>query len=160
VSLASELDPAAFKSAHIVYIGYLSGMGMLLDLAFQHSRFQIGSSYDELVDAATGETYLSEAGEPVDASVRYRDYAYVSSFRGQNGNQHVIIAGARDTALIQAGEIAADPVRLAELSSRSEGAPDFEALYEVQGMSRMNLEARLLVAAPIIDAQGVITPGS
>ncbi len=29
VTLASELDPAAFKTSHVVYIGYLSALGML-----------------------------------------------------------------------------------------------------------------------------------
>src|ERR1700744_303793 len=47
VRKASDLDPASLKSADIVYIGYLSGMGMFQDLTFAGSRFAVGESYDE-----------------------------------------------------------------------------------------------------------------
>jgi hypothetical protein len=149
VSLASEVDPSTFKTSHVVYIGYLSGLGMLFDVAFQHSRFEIGGSFDEIVDAATGLVYASEAGGPVDPGVRYRDYAYVSSFGGQNGNRFIVIAGARDPAVIQAAEILADPRQLAALRASVEDAADYEALFEVAGLSRTNLEAQRVVAAPL-----------
>jgi len=152
MSLSSEVDPATFKSSHVVYIGYLSGLGMLFDVAFQHSRFEIGGSFDEIVDGATGLVYSSEAGGPVDPSVRYRDYAYVSSFGGQSGNRFVIIAGARDPAVIEAAEIVSDPQRLAALSGRTSDSADYEALFEVVGLSRTNLEAQLVAAAPIVVA--------
>src|SRR5690606_14056358 len=39
VTVMSALDPAEIKSSHVIYIGYLSGMGMMQDLVFAGSRF-------------------------------------------------------------------------------------------------------------------------
>ncbi len=152
ITLASEFSPATFKSSHVVYIGYLSGMGMLQDVIFGGSRFGVGTSFDELVDSTNGKSYVSEAGGPLEGSARYRDYAYLSTFAGPQGTRHVVIAGTRDTALRQAAEMVSDPRRIAEISARTQSVKDIEALYEVYGVSRANIEARLLVAAPLDSA--------
>src|SRR5690606_24813409 len=60
LTLASELDPATLKSTHVVYLGYLSGLGMLEDLVFNVSRYSLGGSYDELIDAVAGTAHISE----------------------------------------------------------------------------------------------------
>lgn len=149
ISLASELSPSAFKNSHVVYIGYLSGLGMLQDVVFAGSRFAIGGSYDELIDTVTGTPYVSEAGEPMPDTAHYRDYAYLSTFGGPEGNQHLILAGTRDTAVMQTAEIAASVRRCEELLERAAHHKAFEALYEVYGVSRTNLEARLLLTRPL-----------
>lgn len=149
VTLASELDPAAFKTSHVVYIGYLSALGMLQEIVFAGSRFSIGASFDELIDLTTGTAYVSEAGGPIKDAVRYRDYAYFSTFKGPNGNQHVIIAGTRDTAVMQTAEVLSGSRKLAELSGRAGKATSFEALYEVYSVNRTNIESRLLVATEL-----------
>ena len=56
VSKMSDLEPGSLKSADIVYIGYLSGMGMFQDLTFAGSRFTVGESYDEIIDKTTKRT--------------------------------------------------------------------------------------------------------
>jgi hypothetical protein len=145
ISLASELPPSAFKTTHVVYIGYLSGMGMMQDVVFAGSRFAIGGSYDELIDTENGTPYVSEAGGPLTDTERYRDYAYLSTFGGPDGNQHVILAGTRDTAVMQTAEIASSVRRSEELLARNRNNKAFEALYEVYGVSRTNLESRLLL---------------
>jgi hypothetical protein len=132
-----------------VYIGYLSGLGMMQDVVFAGSRFAIGGSYDELIDTETGTPYISEAGGPLQVAERYRDYAYLSTFGGPDGNQHLILAGARDTAVMQTAEIVSSVRRSAELLARSSHNPAFEALYEVYGVDRTNLQARLLVTRPL-----------
>jgi hypothetical protein len=149
ISLASELPPSAFKNSHVVYIGYLSGLGMLQDVVFAGSRFAIGSSYDEIIDTVDGTPYVSEAGSPMPDTERYRDYGYLSTFGGPEGNQHLIIAGTRDTAVMQTAEIVSSVRRCDELLARSSHSKAFEALYEVYGVSRTNLEARLLLARPL-----------
>jgi hypothetical protein len=150
IVMASQLDPSLFKTAHVIYIGYLSGLGMLGDIVFAGSRFTIGASYDELVDVATGTSYLSEAGGPVKDAVRYRDYGYFSTFAGPNGNQNLIIAGTRDTAVMQTAETLTGGRRLQELIAKAGSSHDaFEALYEVYGVNRTNIEARLLLTAPL-----------
>jgi hypothetical protein len=149
ISLASELPPSAFKNSHVVYIGYLSGLGMLQDVVFAGSRFAIGGSYDELIDTESGTPYVSEAGGPLSDTTRYRDYAYLSTFGGPDGNQHLILAGTRDTAVMQTAEIAASVRRCDELLASARHSKAFEALYEVYGVSRTNLEARLVVTGPL-----------
>ncbi|MEO8755521.1 MAG: hypothetical protein ABI624_22895, partial [Casimicrobiaceae bacterium] len=149
ISLASELPPSAFKNSHVVYIGYLSGLGMLQDVVFAGSRLQIGGSYDELIDTETGTPYISEAGGPLLDTTRYRDYGYLSTFGGPEGNQHLILAGTRDTAVMQTAEIAASVRRSDELLAQVGGHKAFEALYEVYGVSRTNLEAKLVLAGPL-----------
>jgi len=149
LTLASELDPATLKTTHVVYLGYLSALGMLEDVVFEKSRYSVGSSYDELVDSITGEVRTSEAGDPHPPGMRYRDYAYLADFAGPGGVKHLIIAGTRDTGLMQAAEVAADSAHLRELQARVPAGGPFEALYEVQGVNGINVEARLLDASAL-----------
>jgi hypothetical protein len=149
LTLASELDPSTLKTTHVVYLGYLSALGMLEDMVFESSRYSIGSSYDELVDSVTGEVRSSEAGESHAAGLRYSDFAYLASFTGPGGHQHLVIAGTRDTGLMQAAEVAADEPRLLELQGKLQRRGPFEALYEVQGVNGVNVEASLLSASTV-----------
>jgi hypothetical protein len=144
LTLASELDPSTVKTTHVVYIGYLSAMGMLQDMVFAGSRYSFGGSYDELIDAESGQTWVSEAGEPHADTERYTDYAYVASFTGPGDVQHLVIAGTRDTGLIQAAETVAAPESLRDLAGRNAAWRGFEALYEVQGVNGLNVESRLV----------------
>ena len=149
LTLASELDPASLKSTHIVYVGYLSALGMLQDIALAGSRYSFGGSFDELIDHESGEAWVSEAGMPHRDAERYRDFAYLSRFAGPGGHAHLLIAGTRDTGLMQAAENAADPARLAELKGVLPQPSSFEALYEVQGVNGTNIESRLVRASAL-----------
>jgi hypothetical protein len=147
LTLSSELDPSTIKTTHIVYIGYLSALGMLTDVVMASSRYSFGASYDELIDAETGDTWVSEAGEPHAPAERYRDYAYLARFAGPGGKQHLVIAGTRDTGLMQAAESAADATALQALAVKHLPRGGFEALYEVQSVNGVNVEARLIEAS-------------
>jgi hypothetical protein len=149
LTLASELDPASLKSTHIVYVGLLSALGMMQDMAFSGSRYAFGGSFDELLDRDTGEAWVSEAGEPHRDAERYRDYAYLSTFAGPAGNAHIVIAGTRDTGLMQSAEIAADPGKLLQLGAQAPAPKGWEALFEVQGINGMNIESRLIQAGAL-----------
>jgi len=59
LSMMSDVTPATLKSANIIYIGYLSGLGIMQQLVFAGSRFTIGESYDELMDSQTKHLYVS-----------------------------------------------------------------------------------------------------
>jgi hypothetical protein len=102
-----------------------------------------------MVDTATGRVYSSEGGLPRRDDQRYRDYAYVSTFKGPSGTQHLVIAGARDVGLMQAAENTADPAQLAALAKTVQGARDYEALYEVSGLNGINIESRLVNASKL-----------
>lgn len=146
LTLASELDPATLKSTHIVYLGYLSALGMLQELVFDASGYSLGGSFDELVDSVTGTAWVSEAGEPHGTNERYRDYAYLTRLTGPGGVAHLVLAGTRDVGLMQAAEAAADPAQQREFAARVPGRGPFEALYEVQGLNGVNVQARLIEA--------------
>ena len=149
VAMASELTPEHLKTTHVVYLGLLSGLGLLEAPLFSASRFSIEASYDTLLDTVTGTAYVSEAGLLRDDAVQFRDYGYVAAFTGPAGNAHLVIAGTRDVALRQMAELLAQPARLRDLQAAAGGARDFEALYEVVGVQRTNIEARRLVVAPL-----------
>lgn len=153
VVMASDLTPEMLKRNNIVYLGYLSGLGVLRAPVFAASRFAIGETYDELIDRTTHRAYVSQGGGPSpsygnggDAS--RRDYGYVTAFKGPAGNRIVIIAGDRDTGLMQAAEALASPDALKALAKASGGGDSFEALFEAQGIGRSSLGGRMVMAAP------------
>jgi len=144
----SEMSDADLKTSHIVYLGYISGLGKLEDFVFASSSLAIGYTYDELRNTETGEMYASEAGMP-DANRNYRDYALISTFPGPGGNQFVIVTGTRDAGMMQAAHALSDPmfmksVEQARPDAKSTQPPSFEMLYEVTGYGRTNLDARLV----------------
>ncbi|MBW8813487.1 MAG: helix-turn-helix domain-containing protein [Caulobacterales bacterium] len=144
VITASQLTPEMMKANDIVYVGYLSALRLLQQPVFQRSRFSIGATYDELVDRRTGRSYVSGAGLAPGGALN-RDYGYLAAFRGPAGNRFVILAGARDIGVMQTAEIAADRGALAALNPQSGRA--LEALYEVDGVGRTNVGARVVAAS-------------
>jgi hypothetical protein len=149
---ASELTPRILTSAHVLYIGYLSGMRTLQDLTLKHSRFRFGESYDELVDRIDEHSYVSQAGVPIEGEMVYLDYGYISSVPGPTGNQIVTVAGLRDAGLMHSAEQLADEVKLQALGPAGTNERGFEALYEVSAMDRTSVKGRLVIAAPLLDA--------
>jgi hypothetical protein len=152
----SQLPPAVLKDGNIVYIGFLSGLGILRDPLFAASGFKIGESYDELIDKKTGRHFNSDWGLVSDGKTPHRDYAYMASLPGPNGNHLLVIAGTRDAAVMQAAEIAADQKQLA-LIARAAGDGPLEALYEVQTLGNQNLGSTFVLARPL-QAAGIWQP--
>ncbi len=58
-----------------------------------------------------------------------------------------MIAGTRDTGLMQAAESAADLSSLQALAAKDLNWQGFEALYEVQSVNGVNVESRLIEAS-------------
>ncbi len=145
VILASDLTPAMAKSAHIVYIGLLSGMGVLGEIVFSGSHLAIGESYDELLDRQTKRRYVSQAGMVENYHTSYLDYGFVSTRTGANGNELVIIAGTRDVALMHMAETVTNEASLTQLDTKAGTTREFEALYSVQALDRTNLDGKLLL---------------
>jgi len=146
----SQLNPAVIKSADIVYVGYLSGLGMLGDVVFSGSRLSVGDSFDELVDSATQRRYISQAASaPIRGERNFHDYGYFATFAGPSGNRIIVIAGTRDVAAMHMAETLTDPSALQTLMAKAGNAPGFEALYEVYGMDKLNLDGKLLLTSPL-----------
>lgn len=149
VTLASELTPDRMKSNDIIYVGLLSGLGPLRDPVFSQSRFQMGASYDQIIDLQTGRRYTSEAFLAAPGDQMYRDYGFFSSFTGPTGNRIVILSGSRDTAVMGVAEAVTQLDRLARVEAKTPVNKDFEALFEVKGQKHVNLEAQVLAAYPL-----------
>jgi hypothetical protein len=146
----SQLNPAVMKTADVIYVGYLSGLGRLGDLVFRNSRLHFGESYDEVVDRKTNKRYVSQAGAPYHGEItQIRDYGYFAKFAGPEGNHFVVIAGTRDVAAMHMAETLTSSRPLDTLLASAEATPEFEALYEVYGMDRLNLDGKLLFTAPL-----------
>ncbi len=159
VVLASELTPDLLTRADIVYVGYLSGLGLLRRVVFSGSQFAIGETYDELIDRKSGHHYVSQSSSLWRGDPSYRDYGYFSTFAGVTGNRIVVVAGTRDVALANMAETVSHPDSIGSLTTQSgdQGAAahrdaahrDFEALYEVYGMEGTTVASKLLTTVPL-----------
>ena len=136
VMLVSELNPDIFRSAHVVYVGYLSGLGMLQGVVFSGSELSVGESYDELVDHKSGAHYFSGVQLPHGEN-EYHDFGYFSTFPGPHGNQIVVIAGMRDAGFMHTAETVTSLAGLRQMqqpiSARTNG---FEAIDRSSTSSR------------------------
>jgi hypothetical protein len=151
VSKMSDIEPSSFKSADVVYIGYLSGMGMLQDLIFAGSRFSVGDSYDEVFDKRTRVSYLSEIGsdimdppQPTGKEKTYHDYGIFEKIRGPGGNTILVIAGTRDAGVTHTAEVFTSAQRLEDLKQKTNLALPIEALLEVNAVDGVSLNGRVL----------------
>ena len=164
VVLASELTPDLLTRADIVYVGYLSGLGLLRRVVFSGSQFAIGETYDELIDRKSGHHYVSQSSSLWRGDPSYRDYGYFSTFAGVTGNRIVVVAGTRDVALANMAEAVSHPDSIGSLTTQSgdhgdathrdagrrdAGHRDFEALYEVYGMEGTTVASKLLTTVPL-----------
>jgi hypothetical protein len=152
VSKMSDLEPASLKSADIVYIGYLSGMGMFQDFVFTGSRFAIGESYDEVIDTGTHHIYVSEVGRqimepppPTGQERSYHDYGIFAKLRGPGGNTIVVISGTRDEGVSQTAEAFTNAQNLQELKKQTDTTQPLEALLEVSAFNGTNLTGKVLL---------------
>jgi hypothetical protein len=152
VSKMSDLEPGSLKTADIVYIGYLSGMGMFQDLVFSGSRFAVGESYDEVIDKKTHRTYISQVGSqvlepapPTGKEQTYHDYGIFEKLKGPGGNTIIVVAGTRDEGVSQTAEAFTSLQKLNELGRQNDLALPLEALIEVSAFNGTNLAGNLLV---------------
>jgi hypothetical protein len=153
IILASQVTPEMMKTDDVIYIGYLSGLGMLEDAVFAGSRYSIGDSYDEIIDDKTKKKYFSQVNYFQEAQDQgkstSRDYGLASTFLGPTGNRFIIIAGTRDVAVRQVADEITSHLVLTDLAKRTDNAKAYEALYVVEAMKQMNMEARLLQVSPL-----------
>ena len=154
ITTMTEMRVADFRSQHILYVGYISALGTLMDFVFASSGLAVGASFDELLNLRTGQSYTSGAAIPGESN--YEDYGLVSSFPGPDGNQFLIVAGTRDSGLMHAAQAITSLEDIGELedvmaaaADGTSAAPAFEALYEVTGFDRINLDATLVYKAPL-----------
>lgn len=153
VKMMSELSTADLLGNHIIYIGYLSGLGKMEKLVFASSNLYLGSSYDELHNFESNERYTSNSAFAM-SKLGFQDYGMVSTFSSPGRHRFVVIAGMRDQGLINAAQQVTDFVRLSALEKQlgidptgSETA--YEALFEVVGFDNTNVDAKLVYSSAL-----------
>jgi hypothetical protein len=149
IVLASELTPERLKNDDVIYIGLLSGLGILRDRVFSHSRFEVSDNREGMTDLATGKGYVSETLLAAPGDTMYRDYGFVSTFEGPSGNRIVVISGTHDTGLMGASESLTQKAALGRIDRMAKGAGAFEGFFEVKGQKHVNLKAEPLVIQPL-----------
>ena len=147
ITMMSDLTTSDIRENHIVYIGYISGLEKLTDIAFSGSGLRLGRSYDELLNAQTKEYYTSDAGLPEEGQP-FKDYGLFSSFPVSTDTQVVLIAGMRDAGLMHTAQALSDSESLNDLAVAVDSDADsgFEVLFEVFGIDRMNFDSNLVYA--------------
>ncbi len=158
IAKMSDVEPSSLKSADIIYIGYLSGMGMLQDLVFTGSRFAIGDSYDEVIDNKTRHSYISQVGsramdppQTTRGEQSYHDYGLFEKLRGPSGNTILVIAGTRDEGVSQTADAFTSEQKLNDLEQTDLALP-FEALLEVSSFNGTNLSGKVVLQSKRIGA--------
>ncbi len=146
VVAASELDPEMLRGANVVYIGLIGAMGLLEETTFDGSGFEIGETYDELIDRASRQSYTSEEARRLALPVFYRDYGYVARFRAPGGSLIAVIASERETALRGLAPVVASNELPSEFAGLARGDDGFEALFQITGQQGADMSERLLVA--------------
>jgi hypothetical protein len=145
----SRLELDALKQSNIVYVGLLSGLGILRGPLFQASGFAFEASYEELIDTKTRKTYRASRGIFDDEHSPQIDFAYLASMPGPADNRILVVAGTRDPAAVAMARLVADPVQIDALLKRSGGVPNFEALYQVRSMGGTIMGSKLMVVRPL-----------
>lgn len=141
---ASQVDSDILRNHNVIYVGLISGMGMIQDVNFTDSNFAVGETYDELVDMDSGRRYISGEALALPTAQYYDDYGYIARFRQPGGALVGIVAGERDTGLRGVAPVAMAtdlPDKIEQLAG--DGEP-FEALYEITGQQGADLGEKLV----------------
>ena len=149
VKMISDLATSDLASNHIIYLGYLSGVGTLLDLMFADSGLSIGATFDQLINLETNEYYIGSSGLSGDES--FQDYGLLSTFPAPNGNHFLLVAGMRDEGLINVSRQVTDPLVLTSLTEglQADAPLSIEALFEVFGFDNTNFGGELVYSQPL-----------
>jgi hypothetical protein len=143
----SQLNASDMTGNHIIYLGYISGLGVLEDQMFAASSFRLGETYDELV-SSEGELYISDSGI-LNTREEFHDYGLVSTFTSPRDNQFLLIAGMRDAGLTGAAEQMAEVATLKDIAELTDKSDSWEGFFEVFGFDHTGLDTELLSAGAI-----------
>ncbi|GAA0268929.1 hypothetical protein GCM10009127_05990 [Alteraurantiacibacter aestuarii] len=145
VIAASQLTSDMLNTNDVVYIGLLSGMGLLEEITFAQSSLRVGDSYDEIIDRETGQRWMSDEARRLASPAFYRDFAYITRYRAPGGALVTVIASERVTGLRGIGAIVASGDLPDELSDAA-AHDGFEALFQITGQQGADLSDRLILA--------------
>ncbi len=144
---ASEMTAQMLSTHDVVYVGLISGMGLLEDITFAGSSLSVGDTYDEIRDKRSNRTWMSDEAMRIAAPVFYRDYAYVARFHAPGGALVTVVASERVTGLRGVGPIVAARHLPEELAEAAEG-DGVEALIRFTGQQGADLSDAVELVRP------------
>lgn len=156
ISMMSELDAVDLQDSHLIYLGYVSGLGILEEYTFSASRFDVGFSYDELVDRESKNAYRSNLIDTREDR-NFVDYGVLASYMSAAGNRIVVIAGTRDAGLMEMSEISADPLVWERMQLSTTEDASLISLFEVYGFNLTNISSSL-IGSEFLDAAEIWSP--
>ncbi len=143
--IASSQVTADLLATHdVVYVGLLSGLGLLEDITFANSSLRVGETYDEIYDQRSDRRWISDEAMRIAAPVFYRDYAYVARFHAPGGALVTVVASERVTGLRGIGPIVTGRHLPDELEDAVDG-DGMEALIQFTGQQGADLSERLVL---------------
>jgi len=143
ITMMSEFSAEDLRANHVIYLGYISGLGVLERYTFSASRFDIGYSYDDLADAVTGEHYSSNF-IAAEGDRNFVDYGLIASFSVAENNQVVILTGTRDAGLMEMSELAITPDVLSKMELSVNETSAFLSVFKVNGFNLTNISGELI----------------
>lgn len=144
---ASDMTAQMLSTHDVVYVGLLSGMGLLEDITFAQSSLAVGDTYDEIRDKRSNRRWISDEAMRIAAPVFYRDYAYVARFHAPGGALVTVVASERVTGLRGVGPMVAARHLPGELDEAAEGA-GVEALIRFTGQQGADLSEAVELVRP------------
>ena len=141
---ASQVDSGTLRDFNVIYIGLISGMGLIEEVNFMSSGFAVGESYDELIDVESGRRYVSGEARSLASAQYYRDYGKLARFREPGGALVAVLAGERDTGLRGLAPLAVSAELPNAIEELAEDGGPFEALYEITGQQGADLDEKLV----------------
>jgi hypothetical protein len=150
---ASQVTRETLSEYNIVYVGLVSGMGLVEDVNFAHAGIRVGESYDELIVNSSNRRYVSSEARTLASPSYYTDYGYLSVFREPGGALIAVVAGARDTGLRGLAPLVAAGDLPSELDRLADSPGGFEAMYEITGQQGADLSEKLVFSGerPVAD---------
>ncbi|MXO73448.1 helix-turn-helix domain-containing protein [Alteraurantiacibacter buctensis] len=144
---ASEMTAQMLSTHDVVYVGLLSGMGLLEDITFAGSSLSVGDTYDEIRDRRSDQRWISDEATRIAAPVFYRDYAYLARFHAPGGALVTVVASERVTGLRGIGPIVAGRHLPGELDEAAQG-DGVEALIRFTGQQGADLSEAVELVRP------------
>lgn len=141
---ASDVTADMLATHDVVYVGLLSGLGLLEDIVFADSSLRVGETYDEILDKRSEQRWISDEAMRIAAPVFYRDFAYVARFHATGGALVTVVASERVTGLRGIGPIVTARHLPDELASAADG-DGFEALVQFTGQQGADLSEQLVL---------------
>jgi hypothetical protein len=146
VTVRDDLQADEVRDNDIIYVGPLTGLGLLSGYYQARSRYRVEASDSALTDLDRHTTFVARGT----LGAEREDYAIVAKFLGPSGNHIMVItSGVRNAGVLQIVRTVTSPEGLSRLEAQLSAHPgihadSFEALLKVTGFRQADLSAEVI----------------